>query len=132
MNGGKMIEINKVTDEQIQKHREARASWGHEKYGDADKFRDGTLDMMEETADVINIMNRRLKWVNEWILEVGNKEVGAQMLLAKQSNNIKEIVKDLNIAIKDFDESLRHLGYPIDDRNGGERIGLEHLQSEKL
>lgn len=87
---------------------------------------------MEETADVINIMNRRLKWVNEWILEVGNKEVGARMLIAKQSDNIKSIVKDLNIAIKDFDESLRHLGYPIDDKNGGERIGLEHLQSEKL
>lgn len=54
------------------------------------------------------------------------------MLLAKQSDNIKEIVKILNIAIRDFDESLRYLGYPVDDKNGGERVGLEHLQSEKL
>lgn len=114
----KICETNKAFFYELRKRR---ADWGHEKYGDRDIYRDSALDMMEESADIINILERRIHWYNEYCFE--NKiDHSFAIDLAVQKINNK--VEELNELIKKFDLELRNTGYEVNDSNGGTRIGL--------
>jgi len=108
-----------LTNEEIETLREARAIWGHKKYGDRDIYRDGALDMLEETCDIVNILERRMKWIEEG--GISNTTINSV------SRDIKQLVMEINMKIQKFDNVIRFNGYQVDDSNGGERIGLDYL-----
>lgn len=111
--------VHKLTDEQIEKLTKSRADWGHEKYGDRDEFRDGSLDMLEEVMDIINILQRRLMWLDKQGLVDDAVRHIALSILEGTANVIFDI--------QDFDKIIRVNGYQVNDTNGGERIGIDKL-----
>lgn len=118
------MKINEIENETLFKLGKERARLGHLKYGDRDQFRDGALDMMEEVLDVINILDRRNKWVNE--ANVGSLET------LETSVEIFRTCEVLIEKIKDYDKAVRVAGYEVDDKNGGERWGIEILKGGQM
>ncbi len=94
-----------------------RAEWGHIKYGDADKYRDTAIDVVEELADINNIIKRRL-------MHMELEGLSSKILISK-ANEINAYVSDLFVLIKDFDKILYNIEYPVTDRNGGPRVAHE-------
>jgi len=101
----------------IERIRNARAVWGHEKYGDRDKDRDHCLDMLEEVMDIENILNRTMFWLG--------KEEKKQYTVYEFYYLITNQCKMLSETIVEFDQFLRNKGIEINDNNGGDRIGIK-------
>ncbi len=114
------MKVHELTNEEIQSLTEARADWGHEKYGDRDELRDGSIDMLEEIMDIQNILDRRLLWINKE--NKNNKEI---TIISK---SINQLAMELTLKVKKFDKAIRENGYKVNDSNGGERIGFDYLE----
>jgi len=117
------MKVHELTDEEIEAIRKARAEWGHKKYGDRDQFRDGAADLLEEALDILNILDRRLKWIEH------DKKMCSEIF--SKSVEIKDLTERLIWKIQYFDKTIRLAGYEVSDENGGERIGLDYLEYAK-
>lgn len=115
-----MIIVNELTPKELKLIAEARQEHGNKIYGDRDEFRDGSLDMIEECLDIINILNRRTKWLIK--NNIQSKEIN-YLTNCIVENTLKTIA-DIQL----YDKYIRQEGYKVDDKNGGERIGLDYLE----
>lgn len=113
-----------LTAQELRLLGEARQQHGNEIYGDRDQLRDGALDMIEECLDIVNILNRRLKWLLE--SNISNEKIG-YLTNCILENTIKNMAD-----IQQFDQEIREAGYIVDDSNGGERLGFDYLEHCKL
>ena len=112
-----MIKVCELTDGEIKEIRQARQKMGNEIYGDRDQFRDKAADMLEEALDILNILDRGLKWINE---------AGEMATLINHSAlRIKAITKTLISEIQNFDWTLRD--YDCCRIVTGKQIGRAHV-----
>lgn len=104
--GGMMIKVKDMSMEDFDDLCGARQEWGNKKYGDADKFRDWARDVTEEIADVINITQRRIGWLDKSDIKFPKKELTVKSLFEVQ-------VKAINILdfIKFSDKLIKESGY---------------------
>lgn len=102
------MRVQDMTQEEFLELCKLRQEWGSKKYGDNDKFRDTSKDLLEEIADIVNIKNRRLMWLNK----LDNfRDKGRTEILCKQidilSNELfhlaKELDKVLPVQVEIFD-----------------------------
>ena len=115
-----MIIVNELTEKEIKEIRLARQAFGSEIYGDRDQFRDKSADMLEEALDILNILDRGLKWINE---------AGEMAIPVNHSAlRIKAITKKLISEIQNFDWLIREYDCEVSDINGGNRIGFDYLE----
>lgn len=115
------MKVHKLGFSEIEQIREARAEWGHGKYGDRDEFRDSSIDMLEETLDIKNILNRRIMWIEK------NKNMTLEIDIAK--TNILINYNRMIEAIQEFSLAIDKSNYIVDDSNGGTRIGINDNNS---
>ena len=115
-----MIIVNELTPQELKLIAEARQEHGNKIYGDRDEFRDGSLDMSEECLDIIDILNRRTKWLIK--NNIQSKEIN-YLTNCIVENTLKTIA-DIQL----YDKYIRQEGYKVDDKNGGERLGLDYLE----
>lgn len=108
---------------EIDRVRQARADWGHDKYGDRDERRDHCVDMLEELLDVKNILNREALWTsrNGTGLSKSIAYLGYHMEINNKVNSLIELIQD-------YDNFLRMKNVKIDDSNAGDRIGFTNIK----
>ena len=93
------------------------------KYGDADKTRDTSKDLIEEISDIINISNRRWKWINE--SEIITTE--ERNILAEKIHKLQNQARILFLDVVDFDKAMKKTDYIEDDIK---RIWFDEVDNE--
>ena len=114
-----MIKVCELTNEEIEEIREARQTWGSQKYGDRDQYRDTAKDLLEETLDIKNILNRRLFWLEKEKNKDLKIDIAATEILILYNNMIE--------AIKNLDNALR-VASNVTDKNSHQRIGFNYIE----
>ncbi len=106
------MRVQDMTQEEFLELCKSRQEWGSKKYGDNDKFRDTSKDLLEEIADIVNIKNRRLMWLNK----LDNfTDKGRTEILCKQieilSNELFHLAKELDKVLPVQVEIFDRLGF---------------------